>query len=139
MNPRKLPRILILTAGYALLLQACVVVALLLRFGGAVPPEAWSGYRAIALPFTALSLLGFLAAGLYHGSWRYAGTASLLQVLQGVSLSAAALMVLGWLSPGNAAVVVEPDRAGLAARAGEPGWRAPRLAADARGFAGRDT
>src|SRR5205814_7110013 len=98
MNPRKLPRILILTAGYTLLLQACVVVALLLRFGG-VPPDAWSGYRAIALPFTVLSLLGFLAAGLYHGSWRYAGTASLFQVLQGVSLSAVALAVLGWLSP----------------------------------------
>jgi FlaA1/EpsC-like NDP-sugar epimerase len=99
MNPRKLPRILILTAGYGLLLQACVVAALLLRFGGAVPPDAWSGYRAIALPFTALSLLGFLAAGLYHGSWRYAGTASLFQVVQGVSLSAVALAVLGWLSP----------------------------------------
>src|SRR5262249_2024009 len=99
MNPRRLPRILILTAGYALLLQVCVALALWLRAGGAVPAEAWSGYRTIALPFTLLSLLGFLAAGLYHGSWRYAGTASLLQVLQGVSLSAVALAVLAWLSP----------------------------------------
>src|SRR5215831_9435872 len=99
MNPRKLPRLIILTAGYALLVLACFAVALLLRFDGAVPASAWSAFRVLALPFVVVSLLGFLAAGLYHGSWRYAGTASLFQVLQGVSLSAVALAVLAWLSP----------------------------------------
>ena len=37
MNPRKLPRILILTAGYALLAELSFAVALILRFDGAVP------------------------------------------------------------------------------------------------------
>jgi FlaA1/EpsC-like NDP-sugar epimerase len=99
MNPRKLPRLLILTAGYALLLQACVAGALLLRFDGAVPQGAWDAYRAIAPWFTVLSLAGFLAAGLYHGLWRYAGLASLLQVLRGVTISAAVLGVIRLLSP----------------------------------------
>jgi len=95
-NPRKLPRLLILTAGYTLLLQACYVGALLLRFDGAVPASGWDGYRLLAWPFTLLSLAGFLAAGLYHGSWRYAGTASLFQVLRGVTLSAGVLAA-SWL------------------------------------------
>src|SRR5580765_6848712 len=99
MNPRKVPRLIILTAGYALLVLACYAGALLLRFDGAVPASAWSAFRALALPFVALSLIGFLAAGLYHGSWRYAGTASLFQVLQGVTLSTLALAALTWLAP----------------------------------------
>jgi FlaA1/EpsC-like NDP-sugar epimerase len=94
MNPRKLPRLLILTTGYVLLLQASFVLALLLRFDGVVPDGAWNGYRAVAPLFTVLSLVGFLLAGLYHGSWRYAGTASLFQVLRGVSLSAGVLAVI---------------------------------------------
>ena len=99
MNPRKLPRILILTAGYALLLQASYVAALLLRFDGHVPGREWAVYRAVAPLFTLLSLGGFLASGLYHGSWRYAGTASLLQVARGVTLSTLALGLMGRLWP----------------------------------------
>jgi FlaA1/EpsC-like NDP-sugar epimerase len=99
MNPRKLPRLVILTAGYALVVLASAAAALLLRFDGAVPASAWSAFRALAPWFVALSLLGFLASGLYHGSWRYAGTASLFQVLQGVTLSALVLAALAWLTP----------------------------------------
>ena len=99
MNPRKLPRILILTAGYAMLLQASLIAALLLRFDGAVPASVWDGYRWIAAPYTLFSLGAYLAAGLYHDLWRYAGTASLFQVLRGVSLSAGVLAAVTFVPP----------------------------------------
>src|SRR6266487_552747 len=93
MNLRKAPRTLVLTAGYAALLHVAVALSLLLRYDGAPPsgaPEAWA--RA-AVPYTALSLLGYLWAGLYHGLWRYAGTATVFQIVRGVSASA-----LAWLA-----------------------------------------
>ena len=99
MNPRKLPRILILTAGYALLLNASLVAALLLRFDGDVPARIWSGCRWIAAPYTLISLGAYLAAGLYHDLWRYAGTASLFQILRGVSLSAGVLAAVYFVPP----------------------------------------
>ena len=94
MNPRKLPRILILTAGYALLNLASLVAALWLRFDGEVSERVWVGVRWVAIPYTLLSLVAYFAAGLYHDLWRYAGTASLFQVLRGVSLSAGALFAV---------------------------------------------
>ncbi|HEY2953804.1 MAG TPA: nucleoside-diphosphate sugar epimerase/dehydratase [Candidatus Eisenbacteria bacterium] len=95
MNPKKIPRFLVFTAGYALLLQASYAAALLLRFDGEVPASGWSGYAAVAPAFTVLSLAGYFACGLYHGLWRYAGTASLFQILRGVTLSAAVLAGIG--------------------------------------------
>jgi FlaA1/EpsC-like NDP-sugar epimerase len=91
MNPKKLPRLLILTVGYAVLLQVCYLLSLLLRFDGGVPERYAHGYLVAAPYFTALSLLGFVAAGLYHGLWRFAGTATLFQVVRGATLSAASL------------------------------------------------
>ena len=94
MGMRKTPRLLVLTAGYALLLQICYLVPLLLRFDGAVPAHYWRGYLAIAPYFTVLSLIGFLLAGLYHGLWRYASTVTLFQIAKGATLSAASLVVI---------------------------------------------
>jgi FlaA1/EpsC-like NDP-sugar epimerase/lipopolysaccharide/colanic/teichoic acid biosynthesis glycosyltransferase len=91
---KKTPRFLTLTLGYVLLLQVAYVVALLLRFEGAVPAAYWAGYRTAAPWFTGLSLVGFFAAGLYHGLWRYASTMTLFQVLKGVTLSAFSLVVV---------------------------------------------
>ena len=88
MNLRKLPRTLVLTAGYAALLNAAVIVALLLRWDGAPPPGAIAASARLVPAWTALSLLGYLVAGLYHGLWRYAGTATLFQMLRGITLSA---------------------------------------------------
>ncbi len=88
------PRFLTLTLGYALLLQVAYVLALLLRFEGAVPAQYWRGYLVVAPWFTGLSLAGFFFAGLYHGLWRYAGTVTLFQVLKGVTLSGVSLVVI---------------------------------------------
>ncbi len=94
MGLKKLPRFLTLTLGYSLLLQLAYVLALFLRFEGAVPAAYWRGYAIVAPWFTVLSLIGFFAAGLYHGLWRYASTVTLFQVLKGVTLSAVSLIVI---------------------------------------------
>ena len=89
MNLRKAPRTLVLTAGYAALVHAAVAVSLLLRHDGAVPADALALWARLAPAYTVLSLLGYLWAGLYHGLWRYAGTATVFQIVRGVSFSAA--------------------------------------------------
>jgi len=93
-NPRKLPRILLLTLGYGLLVQVAFVFSLELRFGGEVPAGSWRAYANVAPLFTVLSLAAYLVSGLYHGLWRYAGTATLFQILKGVTLSALALLLV---------------------------------------------
>ncbi len=90
MNLRKAPRTLVLTAGYALLVNLAVAVALLLRHDGHPPADALAAWAKVAPVYTVLSLLGYLIAGLYHGLWRYAGTATVFQIVRGVSLSAVA-------------------------------------------------
>jgi FlaA1/EpsC-like NDP-sugar epimerase len=92
MNLRKLPRTLVLTAGYAALLNAAVVLALLLRYDGAPSSATIAAASRLVPAWTVLSLLGYLVAGLYHGLWRYAGTETLFQMLRGITLSA----VLWW-------------------------------------------
>jgi FlaA1/EpsC-like NDP-sugar epimerase/lipopolysaccharide/colanic/teichoic acid biosynthesis glycosyltransferase len=94
MGLRKTPRLLALTLGYAVLLQASYLAALLLRFEGDVPLRFWRGYLQIAPYFTVLSLAGFYLAGLYHGLWRYASTVTLFQIFKGVTLSALSLVVI---------------------------------------------
>jgi hypothetical protein len=67
MGLKKTPRFLILSLGYALLLQASFLAALLLRFEGDIPFRFWTGYLQTAPVFTAFSLAGFFFSGLYHG------------------------------------------------------------------------
>ena len=98
MGFRKAPRFLVLTLGYAALVNLAYLASLLLRFEGAVPARFWAGYAAVAPAFTLLSLLGFFLAGLYHGLWRYASTVTLFQVFKGVTLSAMSLVVLMFFS-----------------------------------------
>ncbi len=99
MGLKRTPRYLLLTLGYASLLQVSYLLALALRFEGDVPDRFWTGYLQAAVPFTLLSLLGYLAAGLYHGLWRYASTVTLWQVFKGVSLSAMSLALIGLYTP----------------------------------------
>src|SRR5262245_20373892 len=102
MNLRKTPRTLVLTAGYAALVHAAVAAALLLRFDGHVPAGSLAAWATVALAFTAMSLAAFWLAGLYHGLWRYAGTATAFQIARGVTLSAAAWGLLTAFAPGDA-------------------------------------
>src|ERR1044072_1005329 len=99
MGLRNTPRVLLLTLGYAGILQAAYLAALLLRFEGDIPLRYWNGYFQVAPIFTALSLAAFFLAGLYHGVWRYASPVTLFQVFKGVTLSAATLGIITLFTP----------------------------------------
>ncbi len=99
MGWKRIPRYTILTLGYAALLQLSCVLALLLRFDGAIPAAEWAALIDLAPAFTLLSLAGFLIAGLFHGLWRYAGTVTLFQIFKGVTLSTLSLLVLLVVGP----------------------------------------
>ena len=90
MNLRKAPRTLVLTAGYVALVHLAVGAALLLLYDGRVPTEALEAWTRLAPIWTLASLVAFWLTGLYHGLWRYAGTATVFQILRGVTLSALA-------------------------------------------------
>jgi FlaA1/EpsC-like NDP-sugar epimerase/lipopolysaccharide/colanic/teichoic acid biosynthesis glycosyltransferase len=99
MGLKKTPRFLLLTIGYAALIQAAFLASLLLRFEGQIPHAYWVGYLQLAPAFTVLSLIGFFLAGLYHGLWRYASTVTLFQVFRGVTMSALGLGLIGLVVP----------------------------------------
>ena len=96
---RNIPRVLLLTVGYAAVVQVSYLAALLLRFEGQIPHRYWMGYLQIAPAFTLLSLAAFFVAGLYHGVWRYASTVTLFQVFKGVTLSAVSLAMIMLFTP----------------------------------------
>ena len=100
MNPRRLPRYLLLVLGYGAAIHASYLAALLMRFEGAVPAQEWAHYRGLAVPFTVLSLAGYYLAGLFHSLWRFASTVTLFQIVQGALLSAASLVGIRLFSPG---------------------------------------
>ena len=89
MNLRKAPRTLVLTGGYLALMHLAVALAMVLRFDGNPPSAALAGWVRLAPLYTVGTLLAFWLTGLYHGLWRYAGTATVFQILRGVTLSAA--------------------------------------------------
>jgi len=100
-QPKKALRPFLLLLGYSALANLAFVLALLLRFDGAVPARAWSGYRSVALPFTLLTLAGYYVAGMFHGLWRYAGRGTLIQILKASTLSAIGMAGLLLLSRGG--------------------------------------
>ena len=94
MRMKRMPRYLLLTAGYGVLVNASYLVSLLLRFEGDIPARYWVGYVQLAPVFTLLSLAGYALAGLYQSLWRYASTMTLFQVLKGVTLSVLSLVLI---------------------------------------------
>ena len=98
MGLKKTPRFLLLSIGYAVIIQVSYLTALALRFEGDIPARFWHGYLQVAPVFTLLSLAAFFFAGLYHGLWRYASTVTLFQVSKGVTLSALALAILSFFN-----------------------------------------
>ena len=101
-NWKKTPRTLVLTAGYVAIMHLAVAASLWLRFDGRVPEASLAAWVRVAPAFTLLSLVAFWAAGLYHGLWRYAGTATVFQVARGVTLSTAAWGLSAAFVPGAA-------------------------------------
>jgi FlaA1/EpsC-like NDP-sugar epimerase/lipopolysaccharide/colanic/teichoic acid biosynthesis glycosyltransferase len=94
MRMKRVPRYLLLTIGYGVLIHASYLISLALRFEGDVPARYWVSYLRFAPVFTLLSLAGYALAGLYQSLWRYASTMTLFQILKGVTLSVLSLVVI---------------------------------------------
>jgi hypothetical protein len=52
MRLKRTPRYLLLTLGYAGLVNLAYLAALMLRFEGEVPARYWAGYARAAAPYT---------------------------------------------------------------------------------------
>ncbi|MHB9143941.1 MAG: polysaccharide biosynthesis protein [Symbiobacteriia bacterium] len=83
----------------ALLVNAGVFFALLIRFEGNPPHRYLLEYEKIAMAFTLLTLGVFLVAGLYSSLWRYASVDDVFTVLGGTTLSTLALFFLVYGMP----------------------------------------
>ncbi|MBI1796802.1 MAG: polysaccharide biosynthesis protein [Candidatus Eisenbacteria bacterium] len=99
MGLKRAPRYILLAIGYALIVNAAYLAALLLRFEGDVPARFWAGYLAAAPAFTILSLIAYFYAGLFHSLWRFASTVTLFQILKGATLSAGGMVAIMLFSP----------------------------------------
>lgn len=75
----------------AAIFNACLVLALWLRFDGAIPADYWAVYYRHALWFTALFLLVSFRLGLYNRIWKYASADAALVI----ALSVTVTVVLG--------------------------------------------
>ena len=78
-------------------------LAMQIRFEGEAPPGyASAAGRTVAL-LLAVRFLAFLALGLFHGVWRYAGLPELEKIVLGTTLSSASVFVLERLALGSQA------------------------------------
>lgn len=82
----RLKRILILMALDVILVNAALLLALLLRFDGAVPHEFMVSCLQLAPVFTLVRLACFWAFGLYHRLWQYASVGELVNIVYAVTL-----------------------------------------------------
>lgn len=90
---------LILLASDALLVNAGVFFALLIRFDGNPPHRYLQEYGKVAIAFTLVTLVVFLLAGLYSSLWRYASVDDVFTVLRGTILSTLALFLMIYALP----------------------------------------
>jgi len=71
----------------AVIFNACLILALWLRFDGAIPADYWAVYYRHALWFTALFLLVSFRLGLYNRIWKYASADAALVIALSVSVT----------------------------------------------------
>lgn len=79
-------RMLILMAVDIVLVNTAFLLALWLRFEGAVPLKYIVSYQQLTPVFTILLLTCFYAFGLYHRLWQYASVGELLQIVGAVTM-----------------------------------------------------
>lgn len=96
---RALSQKLLLAASDALLVNAGVFFALLIRFEGNPPQRYLQEYEKIAVAFTLLTLVVFLLSGFYSSLWRYASVDDVFTVLRGTTLSTVVLFLLIYAMP----------------------------------------
>ena len=77
----------------AIFVTAAYIMAHWLRFEGSISPSDWVKMRH-ALPYLVpLKLACFFAFGLYRGMWRYTSISDLRNILRGVTLSSAVIVL----------------------------------------------
>lgn len=68
-----------------LVINAALLIALLLRFDGDVPPEFIVSYKNLTAYFTVTLIACFFFFGLYNRIWKYASTNEMLSILYAVT------------------------------------------------------
>lgn len=85
----------------AVIFNACLVLALWLRFDGAIPADYWAVYYRHALWFTALFLLVSFRLGLYNRIWKYASADAALVIALSVSVTVVLGVAISMFLGGN--------------------------------------
>lgn len=78
----------------AVILALMPILALLIRFDGVLPENELTSLLAWLPIFVVLSLVVFVAYGMYHRIWHYARVRDLVAIVGAVSLSVALMFVL---------------------------------------------
>jgi FlaA1/EpsC-like NDP-sugar epimerase len=81
----------------AAIINLSVLIALFIRFDGAVPFPYLRSYLVLAVPGTLIKLGTFYLFGLYHQIWAYASINALLSIAYAVSIGSLAVFVLSLL------------------------------------------
>ena len=82
----RLKRMLIIMAVDIVLVNAALLLALWLRFEGAIPNQYIVSYQQLAPVFTLVWLACFYAFGMYHRLWQYASADELINIASSVTV-----------------------------------------------------
>lgn len=82
-------RLLVLAAIDAFLVNVSFFLALMVRYGGQIPPDVMNTYFQFVGPFTLVWLASFYVFKLYHKMWEYASIGELYNVIKAVSVGTA--------------------------------------------------
>ena len=82
----RLNRMLILMAVDIALVNAALLLALWVRFEGAIPQQYIASYQQLAPIFTVVWLASFYAFGMYHRLWQYASVDELIHITSAVTV-----------------------------------------------------
>ncbi|MCL5961865.1 MAG: polysaccharide biosynthesis protein [Chloroflexi bacterium] len=96
---RNLLKPVYLMLGDLIVLNLGALLALALRFDGAIPLDYLRVFGLVALPYTALSLLIFHLFGMYSSLWKYSSFREVSRLVLSVLVSTGALALLVYLPP----------------------------------------
>ena len=81
------------------IVNACLLGGLLLRFEWRIPHTYLDAYLTLALPYSLGTLLAYYLGGLYHSLWQFASIEELWAVVRGVGLQTAFLILCIYVYP----------------------------------------
>lgn len=93
-------RQLILALCDLVVVNACLLAGLLLRFEWRIPRTYLDSYLTLALPYSVGTLVAYYVGGLYHSLWQFASIEELWAVVRGVALQTAFMLFSIYIYPG---------------------------------------